>query len=309
MTSAVSPPRSFGQRWLIDPLELAALWLAVACFRCFSPETASNFGGRAARLIGPLLPISNRARQNFRHVAPELSARQIEDLVKGTWENHGRVFAEMPHLETMLANGLVETLADDLEALKQAKNGDRPLIFVGGHLANFELFGLVAAELGYPVTAIYRAPNNPLVDQFWRHLRGRTQLVPKSAEGARLAMKALADRGNLALLIDQKFNEGIEVPFFGKPAMTTPAPAHFAARFKAPIIFCWAERLGPARYRLRAEIVHRAEATENSGSARRAAVFETTLRINQVLERQVREKMQDWFWLHRRWGKISRTEK
>ncbi len=171
-------------------------------------------------------------------------------------------------------------------------------------MANFELFSVLAPLEGFPLTGIYRAPNNLLVDRIWRELRGKTNLLPKGAEASRGATKTMAEGGNLALLIDQKFNEGISVPFFGHEAMTMPVPAHFAARFKAPIVFGWAERLGPARYRARLELIEPAEPLDKTGSAKRAAFYETTLRINQALEKRIRERPADWFWLHRRWGKV-----
>ena len=84
----------------------------------------------------------------------------------------------------------------------------------------------------------------------------------------------------------------------------TPAPAFFAARYKAPVVFGWVERLGPARYQVRAEVVEPTAPAENTAAARKAAVADTTARINQRLEHHIRQNLADWFWLHRRWGKF-----
>jgi Kdo2-lipid IVA lauroyltransferase/acyltransferase len=297
-------PRTWWQRWLTDPLEAGVLWLALAIFGLIPPATASNVGGWLARKIGPMLALSDRARKNLAMAMPELPAEEREELVRGTWENHGRVFGEMPHIEKIVASGAVYARPEDFQVILDAKANGGPVIFVGSHLANFELFGAVTSAQGFPLRAVYRAPNNPLVDRLWRRYRRFAELMPKSAEGAKWAVRVLAERGNLALLIDQKFNEGIPVPFFGRDAMTVSAPAHFAARFKAPIVFGWAVREGPARYRIRAEVVEKAEPAERTAAARQAAIVETTTRINEHLERRVRENPADWFWLHRRWGKL-----
>ena len=235
---------------------------------------------------------------------PYLSKSEIEEIVRRTWENSGRVFGEMTYLEQMVETGRAFALPEDVAVLRAAKEGGRPLICIGAHLSNFELVSAVAAYYGFPLTAVYRAPNNPIVDRMWRRLRPTTEMLPKGADGARGAMRTLAQGGNLALLVDQKFNEGIAVPFFGKPAMTTPAPAHFAARFKAPIILGWVERLGPARYQVRAELLEPARATGRSLAERNAAAAETTALINRRLEEKIRPNLADWFWLHRRWGKF-----
>lgn len=297
-------PRTRLQRWLTDPLEAALLWLGLAVFGAMRPETASNVGGWLGRTIGPLLPWSERARRNLRYVMPELSEAEIAAIVRGTWENHGRVFGEMAHMERMVETGRAFALPEDVAVLAEAKGDGRPLICVGGHLSNFELVSAVAAHCGFPVTAVYRAPNNPIVDRMWRRLRLTTEMLPKGPVGARGALQALNAGGNLALLVDQKFNEGIAVPFFGKPAMTTPAPAFFAARYKAPVVFGWVERLGPAHYRVRAEMIEPTEPAANSGAARKAAVADTTAKINARLEHHIRQNLADWFWLHRRWGKF-----
>ncbi len=297
-------PRTALQRWLADPLEAMVLRLVLGLFRLLGPENASNLGGWLGRTIGPLLPLSERARRNLRLAMPELSKAEIDRIVRGTWENSGRVFGEMVHLERMAAAGRIETVPEEIEALQQIKADGLPLLLLGGHLANFELFTVLAPIHGFPLTAVYRAPNNPRADRIWRQLRGKTNLLPKGPETLRAITKTMADGDNLALMIDQKLNEGIEVPFFGHPAMTNPLPAHFASRFKAPIIFGWAERLGPARYRVRTERIEPVEPAERSGSAKRAAFYETTLRINEALEKRIREQPENWFWLHRRWGKV-----
>lgn len=297
-------PRTRLQRWLTDPLEAALLWLGLALFRMLGAERASNFGGRLARTVGPLLPWSERARRNLRFVMPELSKAEIEEIVRSTWQNSGRVFGEMTYMEHMVETGRAFALPEDVAVLRAAKEGERPIICVGAHLSNFELVSAVAASYGFPLTAVYRAPNNPIVDRMWRRLRPTTEMLPKGAEGARGAMRALSKGGNLALLVDQKFNEGIAVPFFGKPAMTTPAPAHFAARFKAPIILGWVERLGPARYQVRAELVEPVEPKGRSVAERNAAATATTAKISKRLEHHIRPNLADWFWLHRRWGKL-----
>ena len=74
--------------------------------------------------------------------------------------------------------------------------------------------------------------------------------VAKGSAGAREALAHLRRGGVLGMLVDQKLNEGLAVPFFGRPAMTTPALAQFALRFRCPVIPVHPVRLGPARFRV-----------------------------------------------------------
>jgi KDO2-lipid IV(A) lauroyltransferase len=99
---------------------------------------------------------------------------------------------------------------------------------------------------------VYRAPNNPKIDAIIRHARRLSgpHLVPKGAPGARILLKALKSGAHLGLLVDQKMNDGISVPFFGEAAMTASALADLALRFKTPLLAAQPIRLTGARFRL-----------------------------------------------------------
>jgi KDO2-lipid IV(A) lauroyltransferase len=288
------------QRWLIDPLEYALVRLLFGGLGLLSPVRASNLGAWVGRTLGPRLPASNRARRNLTLAMPELSPAEHEAIIRQMWDNLGRIFGEIPHLGVISAT--VAVPPEQLAALKQAKADGRPLIFVGAHLSNFEVFGRASANHGYPLALIYRRANNPLVDDYYRQLRGRDLLLlPKGLEGFREVRKVMAAGGNLGILIDQKLNEGVAVPFFNRPAMTTAAPAQMAMRFRAPIILGHAERLGPASYRLFASVVPEITPAEASTKGRREAELAMTIRLNELVEAQIRKQPGDWFWLHRRW--------
>ncbi len=292
--------RTWLQRWLIDPLEYALVRLLFGGLGLLSPVQASNLGAWVGRTLGPRLPASNRARRNLALVMPELGSARHETLIRNMWDNLGRIFGEIPHLAAIAET--VPVPDDQLDALRAAKADGRPMIFVGAHLSNFEVFGRVAVRHGYPLALIYRRANNPLVDDYYRQLRGSDLLLlPKGLEGFREVRRVMAAGGNLGILIDQKLNEGVSAPFFGRPAMTTSAPAQMAMRFRAPIIFGHVERLGPAKYRMFARVIPPIELAETSTKSRREAELAMTAHLNEVVEAQIREQPDDWFWLHRRW--------
>jgi KDO2-lipid IV(A) lauroyltransferase len=92
-------------------------------------------------------------------------------------------------------------------------------------------------------------------------------------------------------------NDGIEVPFFGHPAMTAPALAALALRYRCPVIPAYAYRIGPARLRI---VCEPPLDLPDSGD-RKADILALTLSVNQRLERWIRARPECWFWLHRRW--------
>jgi KDO2-lipid IV(A) lauroyltransferase len=118
----------------------------------------------------------------------------------------------------------------------------------------------------------------------------------KSAEGGRKAFVLLRQGHHIGMLVDQKQNEGIAVPFFGRDAMTTPTPAIFAHRLGVPIAAARVERLKGARFRIIGYSIELA-----STGDRDADIRETTRRINALLESWIRERPEQWLWAHRRW--------
>jgi len=162
----------------------------------------------------------------------------------------------------------------------------------------------IAAALGLPVSGFYRAASNPRTDAVIQSLREKAlgrgvTMFAKGPEGARAALLHLRRGGSLGLLVDQKMNDGIAVPFFGRIAMTAPALARFALRFHMPIVPIRVIRLGPARFRLVCE-APLGIALTGDGTADTYAI---SLAMNATLERWIREEPASWLWLHRRWPK------
>src|SRR5882672_10733520 len=223
--------------------------LCFAAFRALSVDAASGIGGSLARWIGPVLGISKRARLNLAAAMPELSATDIDNIIRGMWDNLGRIAAEYPHLRDIRVfapGGRVET--SGFEHVDRALAEGRRIIFFSAHLANWEIAALAAGQYGIDIAQIYRAANNPLVDRLIARFRGEAgELIPKGATGSRRAVAALRRGGHLSLLVDQKLNDGIPVPFFGRPAMTAPALALLALHFDCVVLPVRVERLGGVR--------------------------------------------------------------
>ena len=230
-------------------------WGAAALFGGFQVlplDSASALGGALARRIRPFLAVSKHARRNLSRSFPELSETEIERVVAGMWDNLGRVAAEYPHLSKIRvfeAGGRVET--HGFEHVDRAVAAGRRIIVFSGHIANWEIAMLAGTQHGISLAQIYRAANNPLLDRMIAQYRGDGgDLIPKGKVAARRAIAALRRGTHLTLLADQKMNDGIPVPFFGRLAMTAPALAILALRFDCDVVPARVERLAGARFRL-----------------------------------------------------------
>ena len=282
------------EAWLISAL-LAGLGR-------LRPETASNLGGAIARTIGPHVKVSRVADANLRLAMPELGAAARTRIIRGCWDHLGRTAGEFPHahaLDRTTSGPGWELEGEEHAQAIFAKGG--PAIFFSGHIGNWEVFTSSAASFGAQVATFYRAASNPLVDAIIvaRRGAGGAPQFAKGANGARNAMTHLRAGGFLGMLVDQKMNDGIAVPFFGHSAMTAPAAAALAIRYGAKLVPVHAERIGPARLRL---ICEPPLAMPQTGD-RHADIAALTLAMNQHLERWIRARPEQWLWLHRRWPK------
>ncbi len=295
------PKRPWYQRYLRHPLEAAALFLLLGIVRLIPADWASATGGWIARTLGPRVRISERARANLRLAFPGIAEAEVERILRGMWDNLGRTLFEYPHLGRLSHpdSGRVEVVNE--KPIAEAFEAGRPGVYFGAHLGNFEVVPLYAARRGLVLNAFARAPNNPLIDKVVRAIRGigGAQILAKGASGALGAIDVMRRKGYLAVLIDQKQNRGVPIPFFGHDAMTAIAPAKLALRFQAVVVLCRIERLKGARFRFTCSDPL---PLPDSGDPDADAIA-LTRQVTAEVERWVREKPEDWLWLHRRWPK------
>jgi KDO2-lipid IV(A) lauroyltransferase len=277
-------------------------WLAafaISVLRFIPLDGASALGGALARCIGPHLRVSNRARRNLRAAMPELNGREIEVIVRGMWDNFGRVIFEYPHLskiKVFAGTGRVEMRG--LENLENALIAKRQVVMFSGHLGNWEIAALAGGQYGLDIAQIYRATNNPHIDRMLRQMRGDVgELIPKGPVASLRAVATLRRGGHLSLLADQKLNDGISVPFFGREAMTAPALAMLALRFSCEVLPIRIERLRGAHFRL---TIYPPLSLPDSAD-READTLTVMTSVNLTLEEWIRERPEQWFWLHHRW--------
>ena len=151
--------------------------------------------------------------------------------------------------------------------------------------------------VGPSLLSVQRTANNPIVDRLLQRLRGAPPAVAKGAKGGRKMLRHLHHGGQLGILVDQKLNDGIAVPFFGRDTMTAPAIARLGLRFHCPLVPARLERLNGARFRL--SVLPPVEATHTGDVA--LDVLAVMTEVNALIESWVRDDPRQWFWVHRRW--------
>ena len=270
-------------------------------FKLIGVDAASFIAGKFMRLVGPLIKKpTQRARRNLEMVFPDWNAQQYQQTIRDAYENLGRTVGEFPHLDQFVPLPSKRLSVEGRDKLINIGNGDQPVVFVAGHFGNWELCSLSAFHSGVDHAIVYRAANNPLVDKFIideRAKSGTSRQIPKSRAGLRPMVSMLKKRRSIAMLVDQKLNQGIDVPLLGHMAKTAPAAAGLSLLMKAPIVPGTLKRLHGAHFQL---TIHDPIAFTPTGD-KDADIWALTKLINDQISKDVRDNPGQWLWFHRRW--------
>lgn len=282
----------------------AALFFAfMGLFKILGVDRASALGAFIGRNILSLTSGTRRARANLVAAYPDMPAAEIEAIITDMWDSLGRTVAEYPHLGAFRMRGDDPRIrVEGLEHVHAAMASGKGIIFLSGHFANWEVMPITAADYGVEGGTVYRPINNPYVDRWTvkqRTANGPKEVVSKGAQGTRRIFTLLRGGKSIFILVDQKTNEGLPVPFFGRIAMTTPAPAVLALRLGAVLLPVSNARAGGARFRVTVHPPITVTPTDDHDHD----VLTVTQAINDVIEKSVRERPSQWLWIHRRWPK------
>jgi KDO2-lipid IV(A) lauroyltransferase len=299
-TASKPKRRQWLPRDLTHRIEAAGAGLMFGVFRLLPLDAASAVGGWLGRLVGPHLGVTKRAQINLQRALPHLGDVAARRVMRGMWDNLGRVIAEYPHLDAFKVyggDGRIEFVGSDI--VDPLLAAGKSVIFISAHYGNWEIATMAATQRGLDVAEVYRAANNPWIDRLIASYRGSvgSELIPKGVIAARRSIAAIRDGRHLALLVDQKMNDGIAVPFFGRDAMTAPAVAQLALRFDCAIIPARVERREGARFR----IVLSPPIVVTRTDDRRADLLAIMTAVNAEIESWIRARPEMWLWLHRRW--------
>jgi KDO2-lipid IV(A) lauroyltransferase len=280
--------------------EAAVFFAFMALFRVIGLPAASRLGGFIGRNILCWLPPDRIARANLLRAFPEKTLAERDAIRRTMWDNLGRVVGEYPHLDKFSPKGDDPRITYNYppgvttESLK-----GQPLMFLSGHLGNWEMMPILGQQLGFDIAAVVRPPNNPFVASWvarQRRINGPDTLIAKHNAVRPMLLQLRANR-TLCMLVDQKLREGIAVPFFGHDAMTTPAAAAMALKTGARICIAANRRLAGARFHVTVQPLLDFVTTGNEAQD----VLKLTTAITAAIEQVIRDDPGQWLWIHNRW--------
>ncbi|HEY8211185.1 MAG TPA: lysophospholipid acyltransferase family protein [Myxococcaceae bacterium] len=242
------------------------------------------------------------ALEHLARAFPQQSDAERRALARRCFRHLGRSAFELCCVRQMdrALDAWIDFPAEDRAVLERALKAGKGVVFVSGHVGNWELMGRTLGLNGYPTHTIAKESPDPRLTRLMARFReeGRIHVIWRGRDGAAKEMlRALRDGHILGLIIDQDTRvQSVFVPFFGHPASTPRAAADLALRCGAAVVVGFCRRQPDGRYRVNVEPVQPPipERTE-------AAAVALTARLTESIERAIREVPEQWVWMHRRW--------
>ena len=247
------------------------------------------------KLVAPAFKSKKIIDKNLSIFASEVPNIDKNQIISEMWKNYGMTFIEYMFLNTFRKNSSHIEIKGD-ENLNAAISKKRPLIFVSGHFANFELMSMEITKRNIKLATIYRPLNNIFLNPFMEILRKKficKNQIKKGLNGVRDAIEYIKNDFSIALMIDQRVSEGEKINFYKKPALTTTLPAQLALKYKLSIIPVFIQRKSNSKFVLEFQNEIKSEDFHDK--------LELTQKLNEVLEKMVVRNPSQWIWTHNRW--------
>jgi len=236
------------------------------------------------------------------------SGAELDRILREAYAHGAFAFLDLLRLFRMTRDaylGRLEVRGE--EHLRAAMARGKGIIGVSAHFGVFPALGIAVPSLGVPFTFLYRRPKNAAVARLFADWQARAgcgiiEDAPRHLAGIR-CLEALGRGACVCLLVDQHYPAGVVVPFFGHPARTGIGAALLSVRSGAPLLPMRLTRESPGHYRLVFDPV-----VEPPADRSREALTACAARLAAVVEGWIRERPEAWFWVHRRWKDLDRTE-
>ncbi len=256
-------------------------------------------GWVVSRVVAPLAGWNRRIALNLDYVVPDLPTKEVARLKRAVTENAGRSL-----IEIYSGDAFIERVKDapltgpGVAPFRAARAAGRPVILVTAHFGNYDAPRAALFAQGHPLAALYRPMRNPRFNDHYVAAISKIgePVYPADRRGITNLIRHLKDGGIMGILVDVHAVDGAPLTFFGKRANTALSAAEWAIKYDALMVPIYGIRQPDGL----SFVVHLDTPIEPGTPEA------MTQALNDSLEAQVRDNMDQWFWIHRRWRKTVR---
>ena len=278
-------------------LQFLFIIIFFSLFKILGLSISSALGGKLFEKIGPLFRSKKLIHSNLKKAFPDISLDHLNRITKMMWNNYGRVFAEYMFIKKFREDRSNKNIIiEGQEILEDIKKKNKSVVFISGHLSNFELMAMHIEKSGIKLSAIYRPLNNIFLNKIMERIRKKyicKYQIKKGIGGMKKLMHLKKLNYSTALMIDQRVSQGIRSDFFNQKALTTTIPAQLVKKFKIPIVPIFIERINNINFKI---VIKNPITFDNEETTKTI-----TDKLNLVLEKMISYKPELWIWSHNRW--------
>ena len=275
-------------------LQSIIIYLFFLVGRIIGLKNSRKFFSKIFLLLAPLFRSRKIIERNLHIFKKDITDVEKKRIIKNMWENYGMTFIEYIFLDYFKNNNSHVTIEGGKE-LKELLIKGKPVIFVSGHFANFELMSMEISKMNIKLATIYRPLNNYFLNPFMEYLRKKyicANQIKKGIKGVKESISFLKSGYSIALMIDQRVSEGEKINFFNKSALTTTLPAQLAKKFNIPIVPVFINR-EEDNFKIKFFSAIKFSDKHNK--------FEISENLNKILEQMISNNPNQWIWTHNRW--------
>ena len=247
------------------------------------------------RTIGPIIKSNLIINKNLSRFYSNTSHKDLREIKSNMWSNYGMTFIEYIYLHKFRKENIHINIEGE-EILNQISINKKPVIFISGHFANFELMSMEITKKKIDLATIYRPLNNFFLNPFMEYLRKKyicKNQIKKGLSGVKEAINFINRQHSIALMIDQRVSEGTKIKFFNEYALTTTLPAQLAFKFNLDIIPISLKREKNKFFKMK---IHKPIKNYDYKDK-----FELSKNLNEILEGMIKANPKQWIWTHDRW--------